>query len=81
MQTIINNKPKPFTPVSITLIFDSQAELDAIGSLFNCSPVREAVGKLDAIAPDYRQFEIAGADIHLTDEISNSLKEWYDYED
>lgn len=66
------DQPPKFNPVDLTIIFESQAELDAFGSLFNTSRIACI---LERILPGYRsdliyrQLQCLGADIskHTTE--------------
>lgn len=59
--TIQKAKPE-FKPVSVTFTFDSQAELDLMGSLFNSTPVTDTLTKLGLdVSGLYAKFENAGS--------------------
>ena len=50
MKSSIN--PKPFVPVSITLTFENQMELDVFASIINTVPIADTFEKLSA-SPRY----------------------------
>ena len=58
-----------FKPVSVTFVFESQAELNAFGRMFNTASI---MGELDRIAPSlkalkiYEIFRNHGAEIRPT---------------
>lgn len=64
-----------FKPVSVTLVFETQKELDAFGSLCNCVPILSAISSLNGRLPDANALTKIGANIHNTDEIVEGLKE------
>ena len=66
---------KEFQPVTIELTFETQFELDAIGTLFNVNPIIEAVKRMKGKVPDTDVFENAGADIHQCDEFISALED------
>lgn len=56
--------PKPFTPVHITFVFETEAELSAVGKLFNSGYVCDVLKELGAnVYNAYKPFEDAGVDI------------------
>lgn len=66
----------PFEPVTITFRFDTQAELSAVGRLFNFSPVTGTLNELagsSAFSQSFRAFEEAGAGPLTTPEVRKIL--------
>lgn len=67
---------KQFQPVTISLTFESQEELDAIGTLFNVSPICDVLNQLGFLHDDFRSnLQTAGAKIHQTQEFVDKLIE------
>ncbi len=50
------NKPPGFTPVDVTLTFESQLELDTLTSLFNVTKVCEAIRRSLSKEPSYGSY-------------------------
>lgn len=76
MKTEISNKPQ-FNPVSVTLTFETQEELDAFGALSNSSVIREALNDIGGEQPSYHIFEAAGASLStgaLNSALNSALK-------
>jgi len=73
MKTILNPIPK-FSPVSITLVFESQRELDIIGSIFNTSCVSDSIREMGGTVPDTNLFVEAGGNIHLATAFYDEIK-------
>jgi len=72
--------PPPFRPVKIELVFESQAELDALGMLFNHNAVVYALNKATGIEvpPLHEDFKKAGANISSRiSELSAALKAFF----
>lgn len=72
---ITTSKPK-FTPVDITFTFETQEELDAMGSLFNCPAVTDALREhgLDAYSIiAWNDFKDVGACLNHS-KLEESLK-------
>ncbi len=74
---VTTSKPEPeFKPVSVTFTFDTQAELDAFGSLFNTSVVIRALCGVSG-SEEWSEVEIfgvlakAGASFQLTREFTS----------
>lgn len=67
MKTTINSNKSEFKPVSITITFETQKELDDFGCLCNARPIMENVN-----LPSYSELEKMGADIDTN--IDNILK-------
>lgn len=68
------NKKLDFVPVSLTLTFESQRELDVFGSLLNCSPFWDVMNDMGLTMPDYTVGEELGAkNIRHTAEIISRL--------
>jgi hypothetical protein len=61
MQYKINKGKAKFTPVDVTLTFETQDELDAMASLFNVYAVDGAIGEHD-LQDTYKVFTEAGGD-------------------
>lgn len=74
MKTVASKKE--FTPVSITITFESQKELDDFGTLCNYAPLNSIM-----IMPDYEEFAKLGADIHHTEKLTQKLKKWFQIRD
>jgi len=45
MKHTVQKNPADFTPVSLTVTFESQKELDAFTSMCNCSPICDSMEK------------------------------------
>jgi hypothetical protein len=57
--------PPAFTPVSVTFTFDTQEELNSMGTLFNFAPFTDALRKLSGSSVDayYISFQQVGGKI------------------
>jgi hypothetical protein len=62
-----------FNPVSVTMTFESQEELDAFGRLTNCAPILTTVRSLGGELPEYTEMRDLGANINDVDELLLSL--------
>ena len=69
--TVSNSKPVGFVPVSITLTFESQRELDAFGAIHNFTAISDSFAILSGKKIDYTErcsisvaVEKAGGNIH-----------------
>lgn len=77
MKTEID-KPKPtFQPVSLTIRFETQAELDAFGTLCNTSPILEAMRQMGGGLPSYGTMEDLGANVSRVSEFLKHLEETF----
>jgi hypothetical protein len=56
-----------FNPVSVTITFETQAELDAFGRFTNCAPILDTFRKLGGDLPKYTEMRYLGADINDTE--------------
>jgi hypothetical protein len=80
---VTKQEDNSFKPVSITLSFETQDELDSFGALFNCASVCEALGKVIEERHGYdsiirRVVEEAGGDTcRLHGSLNLSIKETY----
>lgn len=74
MKTEILNKEN-FKPVAIVLTFETQKELDMIGSLFNFTAVIETLEKLGCSRVSAGVFEDAGANISNAGLICKTMRE------
>jgi len=63
-----------FQPITIELTFETQAELDIIGTMFNVHSIASTIEEMGGSVPDARIFEEAGGSIDETVEFSNALK-------
>lgn len=79
MKTSISTKPAGFAPVSITITFETQKELDAFGSAMNTVCIAHAIGKLSGL--EYvildklaRPLEELGANIHDTERMTQLVR-------
>ena len=61
MKVTSNNKEIGFKPVTIKITFETQEELDKIGSLFNLTTVNNVINARCI----YKEIEEMGGDIHL----------------
>jgi hypothetical protein len=69
-----------FRPVSITLTFETQNELDAFGALFNYAPVCEAVeeltsGRMDTDVIRGAVVRAGGSEVRLHPELHKLMTE------
>ena len=64
----------PFTPKAIRITFETQAELDAFGTLCNCTVVGNAIEGMGGRLPDYNELDILGANINSTNELCDLIK-------
>lgn len=55
---------KTFHPVSITITFETQKELDVFGTMCNCAPIHDTVANLGGKLPDYDTLSKVGSDIN-----------------
>ena len=70
MKVIASHQEKVFHPVSITITFESQKELDDFGCLCNLTPIMDTIK-----VPDYSFLKTLGADIDTRlDEILREIK-------
>lgn len=60
---ILPPPPVLFRPVTITLTFETQAELDALGKLFNCAGICNALAELGFKHPFWATLRDARANI------------------
>ena len=75
MKTIIQKLEKPeFKPVTISLVFETQKELDAFGVLCNTALISDTIQKIGGKLPEYYEMEEAGANVDDTDELHNLIK-------
>ncbi len=64
MKIQINSAPPVFTPKSITITFESQEELDAMGSIFNHGHVNSfLLRKVNGDPKIWKSLESIGADL------------------
>ena len=72
-----NNK---FQPVTISMTFESQQELDAMGSLFNACIISDYLSEIGGIRNAlYLVFEFAGANIDNTEKVIDSIKNHHNF--
>jgi len=69
----VNTSQPLFQPVSITITFENQEELDTFGSLFNCNCLASAVEKSFNTEDIYNAVRNAGGDIGQTSRLSNLI--------
>ena len=69
MKTIAEVPKKEFTPVSLTITFESQKELDDFGSLCNLTCITD-----NLVMPSYFELEKLGANINNTYELLRKIK-------
>lgn len=68
------NPPAKFSPVTIVFQFDTKAELDAFGNLFNDSQLTKRLnelGKMPAYTTFFDCFVEAGADLANSNQFSS----------
>jgi len=70
--TIVREKAE-FKPVTISITLETQAELDAFGSLCNCNPIEESFVAFGIKLPHYSEMLALGADISNTTKLLNQL--------
>lgn len=70
-------EPTNFKPVILTITFENQKELDAIGTLFNSGPISDALTKVFGVGTGsvYESFSKAGARIDGVASLQSKLKE------
>ena len=67
MKATVEKQPETFTPVVVMLTLETQAELDALGSIFNTVPVTDGWENLtgnQGWLTIYNQLEAVGANTH-----------------
>jgi hypothetical protein len=64
---------KKFAPVTMSLTFETQNELDAFGCLVNASVIIDSIEVMGGSLPTYRQLEEVGANIGKTDTFLKAL--------
>lgn len=69
MKVTASHQEKAFHPVSITITFESQKELDDFGTLCNLCCITENV-----TVPHWRTFNSLGANIRNTTELARKIK-------
>ena len=75
MKITTNKQTQKFQPVTISMTFESQRELDAMGSLFNTCIIADYLSDIGGIKNEiYQDFENAGANIENTEKVKNSIK-------
>lgn len=74
-------KSQKFVPAKLTITFESQAELDAMGTLFNTAPINEALCKIGGKPISYELFVKAGANIDKVDKLLAAVKGTYHFSD
>jgi hypothetical protein len=76
MKTECIKNDNEFKPVKVVLTFESQKELDVIGTLFISVPVCEAIVAMGGSVPDCEVFQDVGADNNIDNviELLNHLK-------
>jgi hypothetical protein len=72
---ITNSKQSnKFQPVTISMTFESQQELDAMGSLFNTCVINDYLQTRGIMNNPYESFRDAGANIDKTEEVKKSIE-------
>lgn len=75
MKITTDKQSNKFQPVTISMTFESQKELDAMGSLFNACIINDYLSEIGGIKNEiYRVFESAGANIDNTEKVIDSIK-------
>jgi hypothetical protein len=62
-----------FTPVTLSLTFESQAELDAFGQLSNYVLFTSKLRKFNCPFPSYNILRQMGANINTTDDVEKAF--------
>jgi len=73
MRTEFNKPDAKFQPVTMTLTFESQKELDAFSGMFNCAPILDALESMGGSFPSYKSFKEVGGDTSRADTFLSSL--------
>jgi hypothetical protein len=75
MKITTNKQTIKFQPVTISMTFESQEELDAMGSLFNTGVINDYLIEIGGFRNRlYESFRDAGANIAKTSYVMNRLK-------
>ncbi len=64
-----------FKPITISITFETQKELDAFGALTNASPILDALHEINGKLPEFQFMQSIGADIDMADEFVKKLME------
>ena len=74
MKITTDKQSNKFQPVTISMTFESQKELDAVGSLFNTSIIAGYLRSTGIHNYIYEIFRDAGANIDNTEKVIDSIK-------
>jgi len=80
MKTNITTTPAAFAPVSITITFETQRELDAFGTAMNCYPITMSIEYLGEMPEDtildniIAPLQRLGSDTTQTDRLLKMIK-------
>ena len=75
MKITSNKQSNKFQPVTISMTFESQKELDAMGALFNTCIITDYLRDVGGIKNEiYQDFDAAGADINNTEKVKDSIE-------
>ena len=73
MKYKVSQDTKSFQPVTVTFTLETQKELDAMATLFNCVPITFALEKM-GLETKSTMFNDTNADANLTTELCDLLK-------
>jgi len=73
MKVTASKEAEKFKPVTLTLVFESQKELDTYGKLFNWAQMERAFRDLGVEYPDFRTLKEVGANITGASKIEAAL--------
>ena len=65
--------PKGFKPVTLTLTFETQEELDAYGTMMNFCPIGDGLRAMGGKPVDYQALKDVGAHIHRTADFEKGM--------
>ena len=83
MNIAIASQAKTFQPIDVTFTLETQAELNALGSLLNCwsalNGIEKITGERRSWVRAYEALADAGADIHQIQAIIKCFEDHYEW--